>query len=68
MTRHLRSVGSLKADPVDLARMRAVADDALHTYICAATGYDLNRAMVIYNRVQTTLNNQISPTDGPSAA
>jgi hypothetical protein len=65
--RRLHSVAPLKADPTEVARLRALADDALHTYICAATGYDLARAMVIYNRVRTTLDGQLHPRGGAAA-
>lgn len=61
--RRLHSVTPLKVDQAELDRLRALFDEALHSYVVAATGYNLHRAMVIFNRVRTTLNGQISGLD-----
>lgn len=39
--------------------LRRDALEALHTYICAATGYKLPRSMSVFKRVVTTLDNTL---------
>lgn len=39
--------------------LRRDALEALHSYIVAASGYELPRSMVVFKRVVTTLDNQL---------